>query len=200
MNIEETNRHIKWKLRVKGVSVVPYTGWLKSSTRETITELFRELGFKTGAEIGVRWGEYSEMIIRNNPGVKLYCVDTWLPYMGGRPSAERQERIYRRAKKVLTPMGATILRKASMDALADISDGSLDFVYIDAMHDFDNVMMDIIGWSKKVRSGGIVSGHDYTNLHGCGVVPAVNAYTQGHTILEWYVTQDELPSWLWVNP
>lgn len=197
MNASELNAYIKAKFRVKGISTIPYAGWLKS-TRENLAELFAEAGFKVGAEIGVRWGEYSEMIIRKNPGVKMFCIDSWAPY--GRIGPIRQERVFRRANKVLTPLGATLIRKPSMEALADFEDESLDFVYIDAMHDFDNVMMDIIGWSKKVRRGGIVSGHDYTNLHGCGVVPAVEGYTRGHSILEWYITQDELHSFFWVKP
>lgn len=194
----DANKHIKWKFRVKGLSVIPYTGWL-DSTRDDLAEIFHDLGYKTGAEIGVRWGEYSEILLKKNPGLKLFCIDPWIPYSGASVSQDRQNRIFRRAVKVLSPYGATVIRKASMEALADIPDESLDFVYIDALHDFDHVMEDIIGWSKKVRRGGIVSGHDYTNLHGCGVIPAAQAYTRGHTILEWYVTRETLPSFFWVK-
>ena len=195
MNIE---RAIKDKFRVKGVSPVPYDGWMES-TRDDLAILFSEVGFKVGAEIGVRWGEYSEILLTKNPGLKLYCIDSWAPYE--RTPQDKQDRIFRRASKVLSKYGAILIRKPSMEALADIPDESLDFVYIDAMHDFDNVMMDIIGWSKKVKHGGVISGHDFTRLPGCGVIPAVEAYTRGHMILQWYVTRNEVwPSWFWVNP
>jgi predicted O-methyltransferase YrrM len=46
-------------------------------------------------------------------------------------------------------------------AADDFLDNSLDFVYIDAGHRFDDVVQDIIKWTKKVRKGGIISGHDY---------------------------------------
>ena len=197
----DINAYIKNKFRIKGITLLPFTGWLESS-REHLAELFCELGYKVGAEIGVRWGGYSESLLQKNPGLKLYCIDSWAPYPGGRPSQERQERIYRRAARVLSTYGATIIRKTSMDALGDIPDGSLDFVYIDAMHDFDNVMMDIIGWSHKVRSGGIVSGHDFIHLHGGGIIPAVEGYVRGHNITQWYITQDytPAPSFFWVKP
>ena len=55
----------------------------------------------------------------------------------------------------------TILRKTSMQALNDIDDNSLDFVYIDGNHDFLNVTQDIHYWLKKVKPGGILAGHDY---------------------------------------
>ena len=192
-------RQIFQKFRIKGEMSVPYTGFL-DSTREHLAELFCELGFKTGAEIGVMWGGYSEVLLRKIPGLKLYCIDCWAPFEGGRPSQQRQDRIYRRAVKILTPLGATIIKKTSMDALADIKDGSLDFVYIDAMHSFDFIMEDLIGWSKKVRRGGIVSGHDYTHIPTCGVVHAVQAYTRGHNILEWCITKELWPSFFWVKP
>jgi predicted O-methyltransferase YrrM len=70
----------------------------------------------------------------------------------------------------------------SMDAVDDIPDNSLDFVFIDANHAFDYVMLDLIYWTKKVRPGGIVSGDDYFHFKKAGVVEAVDAYTKAHGI------------------
>jgi hypothetical protein len=81
-----------------------------------------------------------------------------------------------------------------------IPDGSLDFVYIDGLHDFEAVILDIVYWSRKVRSGGIVSGHDYCWAFKSGVIAAVDAYTRGLGITSWYLTnKDREPSWLWVK-
>lgn len=195
--MDPLNRHIRWKWRVKGNETLPFTGW-HPATREDIPDLFRDFGYKIGAEVGVQVGTYSKIILDKNPGLKLYCVDSWAPY--SRTSQERQDMRFRRAQRTLSGYDVTFIKKKSMDALVEIPDGHLDFVYIDAMHDFDNVMMDIIGWSNKVRSGGIISGHDYTTLHNCGVIPAVNAYIAGHNITQWYVTQEYLSSFLWVKP
>ena len=43
-------------------------------------------------------------------------------------------------------------------------------------------MLDIIVWAKKVKKGGIVSGHDYCHFTKSGVVEAVNKYTEIHKI------------------
>ena len=69
-----------------------------------------------------------------------------------------------------------------MNAVKRIPDGSLDFVYIDSNHSYDYVMEDLINWSRKVRKGGIVSGDDYYNFGGAGVVGAVDDYTKAHGI------------------
>ena len=175
---------------------VPYTG--RSATREALAEVFAEAGYKRGVEVGVRYGYYSQVLCEKNPDLELTCVDPWAPYR--RHSKEAMQGTYEAAKARLAPYNATLVRKTSMEAVQDIPDGSLDFVYIDAMHEFDPVMMDILHWVPKVRPGGIVSGHDYCWYYQGGVVLAVDVYTRAHNINTWYVTQlDREPSWLWVK-
>ncbi|NIV98148.1 class I SAM-dependent methyltransferase, partial [Candidatus Saccharibacteria bacterium] len=53
------------------------------------------------------------------------------------------------------------IKKTSMEAVKQFEDYSLDFVYIDAAHDFNNIMLDLIKWVPKVKIGGAVCGHDY---------------------------------------
>ena len=106
------------------------------------------------------------------------------------------------AKKSLRPFDAQIIKKTSMQAAAeDVPKWSLDFVYIDANHDFNHVMQDIIIWSDRVRPGGIVSGHDY-NIKS--VKTAVDAYVKIHGC-ELFVTEkgggypDSSPSWFFAK-
>jgi hypothetical protein len=53
---------------------------------------------------------------------------------------------------------------SSIEAAETYLDNSLDFVFIDAAHDYDSVKQDIISWLPKVKKGGIISGHDYPHL------------------------------------
>lgn len=102
-----------------------------------------------------------------------------------------------------------------MEAAQDFADRSLDFVYIDGNHQFQYVAWDIAEWSKKVKVGGIISGHDYiytnprTKAGICHVIYVVNAYTQAYKIDNWYLLgrykvqkgekRDRFRSWMWVN-
>jgi glycosyltransferase involved in cell wall biosynthesis len=55
------------------------------------------------------------------------------------------------------------------------ADDSIDFAFIDAAHDYHNVRTDLQAWWPKVRPGGMLAGHDYTNSHP-DVICAVDAF------------------------
>lgn len=55
-------------------------------------------------------------------------------------------------------------------------DESIDFLFIDGDHHYESVKTDLTNWFPKIRSGGIISGHDYTEAGECGVIPAVNEF------------------------
>lgn len=56
---------------------------------------------------------------------------------------------------------AAVLRLTSEEAALLVLPGSVDFVYIDAQHDFLSVLADLCHWWPKLRSGGIIAGHDF---------------------------------------
>jgi len=186
----------KFKIQ-RGWDSLPLIG---TGSRDLLPELFQELGYKYGAEVGVRKAEYSEIICKAMPGVKLVCIDPWSAYRGAdgtKAGPDRQEKYYQYCQKKLSAYDVKFLRMTSEEALKEVPDNSLDFVYIDAIHDFDSVAMDIISWTKKVKAGGIISGHDYYHYHHFGVIEFVDAYTRAHNIQQWYVTGEGDPSWFW---
>lgn len=194
------NEVIFKKFTIKEGDLPPYFSWIPGgATRHHLAELFAELGYTRGAEIGVYVGRYSQELLDCNPNLTLYCVDGWPVYQG--VSRRIQDIYYSRCVRRLAPYGerAKIVKMLSKDALNVIPDGSLDFVYIDSDHYFCSVMSDIIGWSKKIRIGGILSGHDWGNVHHGGVMFAVNAYVQAHRIHTWFTTREVDPSWFFVK-
>lgn len=172
----------------------PYKG-----TRRELAELFGELGFKEGVEVGTRRGEFAKFLCDKNPKLHLTCVDPWLAYNGQYLNQRTQDRIYDEAVNNLKNLNVTLMRDFSMEAVKTFKDKSLDFVYIDGNHLFDYVMMDLIHWVPKVRREGIIALHDYDCFVGSDVVKAVDAYTHCHAINPWYVTREEWPTAYWVQ-
>ena len=170
--------------------------------RDTLAKFMGEMGFKSGAEIGVLKGDYAQVLCHAIPGLHLKLIDPWLPFGRNYGSANRMNACMERAKFKTEGFDVEFIRKKSMDAVDDVPDNSLDFIYIDEMHEFDPVMMDLIRWTPKVKRGGIIAGHDYSNIYyQFGVILAVQAYTYAHNIYHWYVTDiDQHPSFFWVKP
>jgi len=194
----ETNQLIWRKFHVHAGDHCPIYCW--EGGRDRLAELFAELGYTTGAEIGVERGLYSRILCLKNPNLKLKCIDPWDEYYYyTRTPKEKMESIFAIAKDVLKDFNVEIVRKKSVEASKDIENESLDFIYIDAIHDFDHVIMDLIHWEPKVKKGGIVSGHDYKYGYKNGVIQAVDVYTRVHAVNWYYITKDEDPSFFWVK-
>lgn len=170
--------------------------------RERLGNLFAEAGFNYGAEIGVRKGKFSRVLLAANPDLHILCVDPWMPYGGRKYTKEKQDHIFEVCKETLKPFGdrVTYIRKTSMEGVKDVKKGSLDFVFIDGNHLFDYAMEDIIHWSRRVRSGGIIAVHDFHYGSNVEVVEAVNAYTRAKHIDPWYCTKESQPTAYWVKP
>jgi len=161
-----------------------------------LAAMARDMEVRAGVEIGTFLGNWASLWCRQNPQLHLTCIDPYASY-GGRRSATTQEKCYQTALRTLEPYNATIVRKASLEAVDSFEDESLDFVSIDGDHFFDAVMQDLICWRRKVRKGGLIAVHDYTVLQGCHVMRAVDAYTHCHNISPWYVTADYTPTAFW---
>ena len=191
--------------------------------RNDMAKLFKELNFNLGAEVGVARGSYSKVLCEANPNLKLYGIDSWdriayesniVPVDAGIQSTQEEfDGEYERAKRTLAPYDCTLIKKYSMDALDDFEDGSLDFVYIDANHDFPNFISDLHYWLKKVRIGGIISGHDYAYFRPRKhnhVRMALSAYIECYQMIPLFVfgteskenknnVCDRIRSWIWVK-
>jgi len=175
-----------------------------------LPELFKELNFTKGVEIGVCGGIYSEILCKSNPNLILYSVDAWIEYPIYKQFRKQKhyDKFYIEAVERLSKYpNNKIIKKWSMDAVKDFDDNSLDFVFIDANHEFQHFTNDLAEWGKKVKVGGIISGHDYgiSPRIGsyCHVYFVVNGWTAAKRIHPWFVlspkTDKNETSWMWVK-
>jgi hypothetical protein len=181
-----------------------------NARRSDLATLFKALGYTKGAEVGVEQGVFSEALLQKHPDLTLHCIDAWKTYRAYRDHV-RQSKLdgfMNAATARLAQFGERAIchRGFSMHVVEEFPSGYFDFVYIDANHSFDFIMEDLIEWSKRVRPGGIVSGHDYIKRKDrtCQVVEAVQVYTEAHQINPWFtisgdVANGEPRSFFWVK-
>lgn len=161
---------------------------IKGFGRNDLAKLFAELNFNRGVEIGTERGKYAWQLCTANPNLKLYCIDPWKHYDDARGYKDdtnqgTHNNNYEDAQKRLSGFDCTLFKSTSMNKVHYFEDGSLDFVYIDGNHRLEYVIDDLYEWTKKVKIGGIVAGHDYIKLRGqhySHVPYALEAYLQSY--------------------
>lgn len=209
----------KYKIEVGSQYIVD----VPNMGRDDLAKLFAELNFNKGVEVGVERGQFSEVLLKANPNLYLACVDPWSngayePGVSGVDSEQEKFDSYlEETKNRLTPWitegRCLIIRNYSVQASKDFEDNSLDFVYIDGNHDFPNFINDLHEWKRKVRPGGIISGHDYALFsykkfnH---VKRALDAYARSYRMQPLFIagrfevlpgeTRDKYRSWFYVKP
>ena len=165
--------------------------------RRQLAGYFLFLGFKRGAEIGVAKGDYSQILLDTIPDLELYLIDPWQWWCEGysdpeNAQQEEQDKRYEDVKQRFAGKNVVILRKTSMQAATILGDNFLDFVYIDANHSYDWVMADMLVWWRKIRSGGILSGHDFDHQ---GVNEAVRDFASNQKC-EFNLADNKIDWWI----
>jgi len=119
-------------------------------------------------------------IANSGKKIEFYCVDHWLGSIEhyDRNSHTYEPEIHRLYDIFIENMEPVKdhyipLRMSSLEASRKFEDKSLDFVFIDASHEYEDVCMDIDTWKPKVKPGGFLCGHDYSDAFP-GVKRAVN--------------------------
>jgi len=206
MNYEQTLEYLMKKFYLVANADSPARLRFK---RNNLGYLFKELGLKTGAEIGVYTGHYSEVLCRAHPEMKLYCIDPWRVYDSEveEPFGQNQKALtgfYEETRERLSPYNCEIIRKTSMEAVNDFKPGSLDFIYLDANHDFKHVTEDLDAWAGVVRAGGIVAGHDYGHYKhkdkGLAAKKAIDNYVRKNNVeMLFLVNQNYQTTWFFVK-
>ena len=137
------------------------------------------------AEVG-SWKGLSASFIGRTANLNktiLYCVDWW---EGSVEWKDREKMIAKedientfRTNMAERKINVEVVKEQSPDAAKHFEDESLDLVFIDASHEYDNVMADLKAWFRKLKPGAILSGHNYEDSHD-GVIRAVGNFADRH--------------------
>ena len=177
-------RQLGCSVTVHGDGLLPYIAWVTMLNEQSVSE--RDVDIRArellkrippnaiGAEIGVFAGELSARLLSRGD-IKLKMIDSWTthensPYVESNDFhsklTQEQQDNYKKMAFDNTEFASDrreILHLTSEEASKLIPDESLDFIFIDADHSYEGCKTDIALWYKKVKKGGMISGHDYSN-------------------------------------
>ena len=123
-------------------------------------------GGLVGVEVGVDRAVNARKVLDLMDIEMLYLVDPYMPYEHHR-TLEQQREYKEQAKSYLSGYDDFInwLFYDSVSASIILKDFVFDFVYIDANHDYSNVLNDCVRWFPLVKDGGVLGGHDFNGSH-----------------------------------
>jgi len=134
----------------------------KSSDGSVIVEL--------GAWLGKSTAYQACKIKDSNKKIKFYTVDTFKGDPGAACHApiiaQHGGSIFNAFLSNMESCGCkefvTPLEQDSESASKLFSDNSVDFIFVDAGHEYSSVTIDLQSWYPKLKPGGIIAGHDAT--------------------------------------
>lgn len=148
------------------------------------------------AELGVNQGDFSQEILNISRPAVLHLVDIW--------GSERfHEGLFNEVqdkfKTEIERQAVRIHRKLSTEAASDFEDEYFDMIYIDTDHSYNTTRDELTAYSTKVKSDGIIAGHDYSmgnwiKAYRYGVIEAVHEFCIKYNWEILYLTADTLES------
>lgn len=158
------------------------------------------------AELGVFAGEFSREILHDLPTCDLTLVDLW---SGRHGSGDKDGKNFVRLdltgmdKLLARSLPARVIKISSTSYLTGLPKESLDAVYIDASHTYDDVTKELNLARTRVRKGGFIMGHDYHCLDGewdfSGVKRAVDEFVEREGLVLDFLTKDNCQSFAIIN-
>ena len=129
----------------------------------SIGALMRCIGGGRGCEVGSYQGESAQLMLGSPTVTKLYCVDPWLSGydMQDAASTSDMSQVERAFDERIGGDPRIVKCKGTLDDFAQMLSGArLDFVYVDANHQYGPCKHDLL-LVKDIIKPRIIAGHDY---------------------------------------
>ena len=160
--------------------------------------MFREI-FKTGdlklLEIGVYKGESTSVFASSGIFDKIFCID---PFEGKEEAIEELNDDWKTVKTQFYTNtrhwdNISLHQNYSYNIHDKFPNESFDVIYIDGDHSYNSVIRDLKLYMPKLKKGGIICGHDYSDPHP-QTKEAINDFFGKEPEM---LFQDS--SWMWID-
>lgn len=175
-------------------------GWMSYEEQLFLYNLGKRFSKGKIAEIGSYKGKSTVAIASGCKDGTVYAIDTWEGSQDPRDDTSwlyKTHDVFSEFQKNIEAFGNIVpIQMDGCKASESFPDNTFDAVFIDAEHTKEAVIKDIQSWLPKIKSGGIICGHDYKygDAKGNGgwmtVIDGVN---------EVFGTPDEVHDTIWVK-
>lgn len=157
------------------------------------------------AEIGVETGAFSKTILSVNKPARLHLIDAWESMPEPWPSYHEQlhnfESLTEYFRDEIKNGRISMHKGDDLQILGTFPDEYFDWVYIDTTHQYEQTLRELHACSKKVKIGGYVCGHEYSDnsisrRYGFGVIRAVDQFIRETGWSFKYLTSEDTPSFV----
>jgi len=162
------------------------------------------------AEVGVYKGDFSQIVLDTCAPSQYYLIDNWKfdvkehnpfddatenfsnfrgrvhwEHYGDEPNAHQEQNFQDVTKRFAGAPNVQIIRERSVEGIKGLPDNHLDVIYIDANHQYEYALRDMMHARKKLKPGGIMIMDDFYEGPGGyeqneGVMGAVNTFVKRH--------------------
>lgn len=168
---------------------------IRKSSGHGLAALVRNIENPFVVEIGCSEGHTTEWLLQSHPTLRIVSIDPYVNYIdwNGNNLNDREE-FYQSTVKRLSFYGERfeMIRDYSDNVAHMFKDESVDLLFIDGLHTYEQVLIDCKNYISKVKPGGIFAGHDFTAITGVNQAVKEFAATQGKEILT-----TECDVWYW---
>lgn len=163
-------------------------------------------------EVGVDRGVFAEEFMARWRGHNYFGIDTYASYPEF-PWSRETDYLMAVSRFERSKVNCKLIKGESLQVAESMKQYTgqyfadlrlIDFIYIDAAHDYDSVLKDLEAWWPLTSEIGVFAGHDYDETHP-EVVRAVDEFFNGkgtvyrthEQIASWYVYRSGIPDGNW---
>lgn len=158
----------RWTSRLPGGINNPTEGVSRWLPGEDIPEIIKGIENPVGVEVGVAEGTTTEYLLQTLPSLRLSGVDSYPVYIDWNDTQPDGDANKAEMLRKVDPYMERYnhIYEDSDDAVKMFDDESLDFVFIDGLHTYEQVLKDCKNYYPKIKNGGFIIGHDFARIQG----------------------------------
>ena len=148
------------------------------NSRESVLHSLPKGG--TIAEVGVAYGNFTALLLRHLQPEKFIAIDSFALTAGNEPWKQtvlndsrlsHLDYYKQRFQQQIEQQQMEVLPGLSWEMLGKLPDKSLDYIYLDAGHSYEEVVKDIEQIRRKIKDSGIIQFNDYTLFDAFAFIP-----------------------------